>query len=68
MASTWEAALVLESEPGEYSYPAVIQAADGKVHVTYTWKRQRVRHVVIDPARLTSVPMADGVWPQKGQQ
>jgi predicted neuraminidase len=65
--ATWEAALVLESEPGEYSYPAVIQAADGKVHVTYTWKRQRVRHVVIDPARLTSVPMTDGVWPQKGQ-
>ena len=48
--TTWEAALVLESEPGEYSYPAVIQAADGKVHVTYTWQRQRVRHVVIDPA------------------
>ena len=66
--ATWEAALVLESEPGEYSYPAVIQAGDGKVHVTYTWKRQRVRHVVIDPARLTSVPMADGAWPQKGQQ
>ena len=65
--ATWEAALVLESEPGEYSYPAVIQAADGKVHVTYTWKRQRVRHVVIDPAKLTSVPMADGVWPQKAQ-
>jgi hypothetical protein len=21
----WEAALVLESEPGEYSYPAIIQ-------------------------------------------
>ena len=53
---TWQAALVLESEPGEYSYPAVIQAADGKVHVTYTWKRQRVRHVVIDPARLVGRP------------
>ena len=38
--TTWEAALVLESEPGEYSYPAVIQTADGKIHVTYTWKRQ----------------------------
>jgi len=59
----WEAALVLEREAGEYSYPAVIQAADGTVHITYTWKRQRVRHVVLDPARLTSVPMADGAWP-----
>ena len=60
----WDAALVLESEPGEYSYPAVIQAADGLVHVTYTWKRLRVRHAVIDPAKLTTTPMPDGKWPQ----
>jgi predicted neuraminidase len=60
---TWEAALVLEREPGEYSYPAVIQTADGLVHVTYTWRRQRIRHVVLDPARLRTVPMPDGRWP-----
>jgi predicted neuraminidase len=54
----WESALVLESEPGEYSYPAVIQAPDGLVHITYTWKRQRIKHVTIDPAKLTSVPIA----------
>lgn len=48
----WQPALVLEGEPGEYSYPAVIQARDGLVHITYTWKRQRVRHVVLDPAAL----------------
>lgn len=48
----WEAAVTLESEPGEYSYPAVIQSADGQVHITYTWKRQRIKHVVIDPTRL----------------
>ena len=59
----WDAALVLESEPGEYSYPAVIQSADGKVHITYTWRRQRIKHVVIDPARLAAVPMPDGEWP-----
>jgi predicted neuraminidase len=62
---TWDAALVLEREPGEYSYPAVIQSADGLVHMTYTWKRQRIRHVVIDPARLKSIPMPDGKWPQE---
>jgi predicted neuraminidase len=61
--TTWEAALVLESEQGEYSYPAVIQASDRLVHITYTWKRQRIKHVVIDPARLKSVPMPDGKWP-----
>ncbi len=52
----WQAALVLESEPGEYSYPAVIQTADGLVHVSYTWKRQRIKHAVIDPQRLSLAP------------
>jgi predicted neuraminidase len=52
----WEAAHVLESEPGEYSYPAIIQTADGLVHITYTWRRQRVKHVVIDPAKLKIRP------------
>jgi predicted neuraminidase len=48
----WKNVITLESEAGEYSYPAVIQTADGLVHVTYTWKRQRVRHVVIDPRKI----------------
>ena len=48
----WDPALVLESEPGEYSYPAIIQTRDGLVHITYTWKRQRVKHVVVDPAKV----------------
>ncbi len=59
----WEAALVLESDPGEYSYPAIIQSSDGLVHATYTWKRQRVKHLVIDPAKLTSKPIVEGQWP-----
>ena len=63
-AQTWSAALVLESDPGEYSYPAIIQTRDGLVHLTYTWKRQRVKHVVIDPARLALRPIVDGQWPQ----
>lgn len=48
----WKDALVLENDPGEFSYPAIIQAADGAVHITYTWKRQRLRHVVVDPGKL----------------
>jgi predicted neuraminidase len=62
---TWAAALVLEGGPGEYSYPAVIQTSDGLVHVTYTWKRERIRHVVIDPAKLQTTPMPDGAWPKE---
>ena len=46
---TWDTVHVLESEPGEYSYPAIIQTADGLVHMTYTWKRERIKYVVIDP-------------------
>jgi predicted neuraminidase len=49
---TWDPPLVLESEAGEYSYPAVIQSEDGRVHITYTWRRQRIKHVVIDPSTL----------------
>ena len=48
----WKDVLVLENDPGEYSYPAIIQAADEMVHITYTWKRLRVRHVVVDPGKL----------------
>ena len=48
----WDMVAVLEDEPGEYSYPAVIQSSDGQVHITYTWKRERIRHVVIDPQKL----------------
>lgn len=46
---TWEMKIVLEDAPGEYSYPSVIQTDDGLVHVIYTWKRNRIKHVVIDP-------------------
>jgi predicted neuraminidase len=61
----WQAAAVLENEPGEYSYPAVIQARDGLVHITYTWKRQRIKHVILDPARLQPRDFAEGNWPSE---
>ncbi|MEB1499397.1 sialidase family protein [Xanthomonas campestris pv. campestris] len=49
----WRRALTLEDSPkDEFSYPAVIQTRDGLVHISYTWKRQRIKHVVIDPAKL----------------
>jgi predicted neuraminidase len=50
----WKPAVVLEQEPGEFSYPAMIQTRDGLVHITYTWKRQCIKHVVLDPKQLAS--------------
>jgi predicted neuraminidase len=48
----WSSMVELETEPGEYSYPAVIQTKDGRVHISYTWKRARIKHVVLDPKQL----------------
>jgi predicted neuraminidase len=50
----WKHLLTLEAEPvvSGYAYPAVIQARDGRVHVTYTVGRKKIKHVVLDPQRL----------------
>ena len=50
----WKHVLVLEDEPSKagYAYPSVIQASDGLVHITYTFKRDSIKHVVLDPQKL----------------
>lgn len=60
----WEAALVLESEPGEYSYPAIIQTDDAVVHILYTWKRTNIRYIAIHPENLPTKPIVNGEWPE----
>lgn len=47
----WKPFVLLETGSGEFSYPAIIQTSDGLVHVVYTYKRQKIRHVVIDLSR-----------------
>ena len=50
---TWYASLILEDSPiSQYSYPSVIQGKDGFVHVVYTWRRQRIKYMKIDPQKL----------------
>lgn len=51
---SWRSVLTLESAPlgNGYAYPAVIQTKDGMVHITYTWDRKRIKHVVVDPRQL----------------
>jgi alpha-L-rhamnosidase len=59
----WYAALVLEDSPiGQYSYPSVIQSADGYVHIVYTWRRQKIKHVKIDPRQLTLKLIKNEQW------
>jgi len=48
----WNSGSIPEAEPGEFAYPAVIQSRDGLVHVTYSFNKQHIRHVVLDPAKL----------------
>jgi len=48
----WDTVFTLERDKGEFSYPAVIQTSDGKVHTTYTYLRRSIKHAVIDPAAI----------------
>ncbi|MDR0901694.1 MAG: exo-alpha-sialidase [Opitutaceae bacterium] len=50
----WRRVAVLEAAPlpEGYAYPAVIQTADGLVHITHTVDRKFIKHTVVDPSRL----------------
>ena len=62
----WSAAADLENDPdpeSEYSYPAVIQTRDGNIHITYTWNRTVIKHVVVDPSSIEARAFVNGEWP-----
>lgn len=64
----WKAGVLLENDPDkdtEYSYPAIIQTKDGMIHITYTWNRKMIKHVVVDPAKLETREMNNGNWPSE---
>jgi len=61
----WFAGAILENQAGaELSYPAVIQSSDKLIHITYTWNRQRIRHVIVDPSKLKLREIIEGNWSQ----
>lgn len=45
----WRTVLELENEAGfEFSYPSLLETADGLVHLVYSWKRRRIAHLVLE--------------------
>lgn len=55
--STWRKELTFadagaHGANSEFSYPSLIQASDGLVHIVYTHNRTSIVHVVVDPQRL----------------
>lgn len=52
---TWRASrIVAESADGgaEFSYPALLQGRDGRIHLAFTWLRQGIRHAHFSEAWL----------------
>jgi len=43
----------LEDGPGQYSYPAIVQAANGDLMMTYSWRRETIKFVTVP---LSDVP------------
>jgi len=44
--------LDVETEPGEFSYPALIQGLDGNLRMTYTWNRKHIEFVDVPLGRV----------------
>ena len=49
---TWSWRLDLETAPGEYSYPSIVQASDGRGHAVYTYRRTQIRHLALRPDEI----------------
>ena len=47
-----EAASEQDDKNAEFSYPSLLQARDGSIHLAYTWRRQGIRHLSFNRAWL----------------
>ena len=56
---TWSKPLELETNPGEYSYPSVLQTSDGKIHIIYTFRRYSIKHVEMNEDWFTRLERPD---------
>jgi len=46
----------LEDEPGEFSYPAMVEARNGDLLLTYTWNRKTIRFVRLPRVEIPKRP------------
>jgi predicted neuraminidase len=46
----------LEAQPGEFSYPAMIQSRNGDICITYTWNRKSIRFVRLPHQEIPELP------------
>jgi predicted neuraminidase len=47
--ANWMRIAEIENNPGEeFSYPYMIRGQDGRIHLVYTWRRKRIKHVVFN--------------------
>lgn len=55
---TWQASRTVETAAdgaAEFSYPALLVARDGLIHLAYTWRRQGIKHATFSEAWLDGV-------------
>lgn len=45
----------LEDGPGQYSYPAIVQAANGDLLMTYSWRRETIKFVRVPLSEVPAV-------------
>jgi len=48
----WKKLLDIEKAEGEFSYPSIIEGLDGRIHITYTWMRKRIKHVALEGGEI----------------
>jgi predicted neuraminidase len=42
---SWTVVRDVETDPAEFSYPSLCQDANGIIHLSYTWRREAIKHV-----------------------
>ncbi|UCF99452.1 MAG: exo-alpha-sialidase [Spirochaetaceae bacterium] len=57
--ASWVFAGEVDSGDGEYSYPCLLQDRSGRIHLSYTENRYRIKHTVFDLDWLSKYPLEE---------